>query len=138
MFTSLDDIRLIIKTLERVQNEFLSQKRTAESHARGVACGSALAGLIGGSCGLIISYSITAGITEGVTIPQIKADFVKQQNIMYISNFEKMYTNTEELHEELETKRRELIDIYSKLTTAGSLAFTLNGMPLGIHFTLIR
>ena len=144
LFASLDDIRSIINTLRRVQNGFLQAKRAAESHARSVAYGGALAGLIAGPVGLIISYAIATGVTEGVTIPQIEANFAQQLNTMsgYISSFEKMHTETEELQEVLDTKRQQLVEIYDKLSAAGKLAGTasntLDDVPLEEHFTAIR
>ena len=144
LYTSLNDIRSIIKTLKRVHNQFIQAKRAAQARARTGAYLGALAGLIAGPCGLIISYSIAVGITEGLTIPQIEADFAKQRRTMarYISGFENMYTETEELQEEIDTKRNQLIEIYGKLSTAGTITSmtedTMVGALRKIHFSNVR
>ena len=99
-----------------------------------MAYGSALVGLIAGPCGLIISYSIAAGVTEGLTIPQIEADFAKQRKIMagYITGFEKMHTETEELKQEIDAKLLELIEIHGKLNTTGSMAATAANLQMPV------
>ena len=144
LFNSLNDIRSIIKTLKRVHNQFIQAKRAAQARARTGAYLGALAGLIAGPCGLIISYSIAVGITEGLTIPQIEADFAQQRRTMarYISGFENMYTETEELQEEIDTKRNQLIEIQAKLSTAGTITAMTEDVIVGalrkIHFSNVR
>ena len=102
----------------------------------------ALAGLVAGPCGLIVSYSIAAGITEGLTIAQIEADFERQRSTMagYISGFENMYTETEELQKEIDTKRNRLIDakLSTAATTTGMTEDTIVGALRKIHFSNVR
>ena len=136
LFNSLDDIKSIIDTLKRVHDHFIAEKRAAEAHARAVAYGSAIVGLLAGPIGLVISYSIAAGVTEGLTIPQIEENFAQQREKMagYISGFEKMYTETEELKKEIDEKLLLLIEIHGKLSTTGSMAKTAatHQMPVDI------
>ena len=126
LYRSLDDIKSIIDTLKRVHDQFLAEKRAAEARARAVAYGSAAVGLLAGPIGLIISYSIAAGVTEGLTIPQIEADFAQQREKMagYISGFEKMHTETEELKEQIDEKLSLLLQIHAKIGRTGSMAKT--------------
>ena len=142
LYSTRNDIRSIIKTLERVQNNFIAERKAAEATTRAGAYTGALAGLIAGPIGLIISYSIAAGVTEGLTIPQIEADFANQREIIsgYIDGFENMYSETEALQKSLDTKRQQLIDIHGKLSASGSLAgntASIASMPT-LHFSTVR
>ena len=142
LYSTRNDIRSIIKTLQRVQSTFIAERKAAEAATRAGAYTSALAGLIAGPLGLIISYAITAGVTEGLTIPQIEEDFANQREIIsgYIDGFENMYSETEALQKSLDTKRKQLIDIHSKLSATGSLAGNtalVSSMPT-LHFNTVR
>ena len=135
------DLRSIIDTLERVQNNFIAEMKAAQASARVGAYVGALAGLILGPIGLIISYSVAAGVTEGMTIPQIEENFRNQRKKMseYIDGFERMYSETTELEEELKVKRQQLVGIHGKLSNTGSLAgnTAVRSIPL-IHFNVVR
>ena len=135
-----NELLSIVNTLKRVQDQFVREKQAAQASARAAAYGGAAAGLILGPIGLIISYSIAAGVTEGLTIPDIEADFQTQRNTIsgYIGGFKKMSEETKELQEQLDAKRKQLIDIHAKLSTTGSLAGTnMRAIPL-LHFNIVR
>ena len=135
-----NELLSIVNTLKRVQDQFVREKQAAQAKARADAYGGAAAGLILGPIGLIISYSIAAGVTEGLTIPDIEADFQTQRNTIsgYIEGFKKMSEETKELQEQLDAKRKQLIDIHAKLSTTGSLAGTnVRAIPV-THFNLVR
>ena len=130
----------IVNTLKRVQDQFVKEKQAAQASARAIAYGSAAAGLILGPIGLIISYSIAAGVTEGLTIPDIEADFAKQRQTIsgYIEGFKKMSEETKELQEQLEAKRKQLRDIHGKLSTVKVMAATdMRAMPT-VHYKRVR
>ena len=134
------ELTSIVNTLQRLQNQFIEERKKAEAEARREAYGGAAAGIILGPIGLILAYSIAAGVTEGHTIPEIEEDFKRQRKRMagYIEGFEKMWEQTKELQEGLDGKRHKLIDIHGKLSATGALAETnMTSIPL-LHFDLIR
>ena len=141
LFSARNDIRSVIKTLKRVHEEYIVERKAAEANARAGAYPSALAGLLAGPIGLIISFSIAAAVTEGHTIPKIEKDFANQRKIIsgYIDGFENMYSETEALQKRLDKKREQLIDIHAKLSATGSLAggTALLSIPL-VHFSTVR
>ena len=141
LYSARNDIRSIIKTLKRVHEEYIEERKAAEAAARAGAYPSALAGLLAGPIGLIISFSIAAAVTEAHTIPKIEEDFANQRKIIsgYIDGFENMYSETETLQKRLDEKRDQLIDIHAKLSATGSLAgnTALSAMPL-LHFATVR
>ena len=130
----------IVKTLKRVQDLFVKEKEEAQAAAREEAYAGAAAGLIFGPIGLIISYSIAAGITEGLSVPNIEKDFQDQRDTIsgYIKGFEDMSAETKALQEKLDAKRKQLIDIHGKLSTTGNLAgIPVRSIPV-LHFNLVR
>ena len=135
-----NELLSIVNTLKRVQDQFVREKQAAQASARAAAYGGAAAGLILGPIGLVISYSIAAGVTEGLTIPDIEADFAKQRQTIsgYIEGFKKMSKETNELQEQLDAKRKQLIDIHGKLSTTGSLAGADIKLMSIKHFNLVR
>ena len=141
LFASQNDIRSIVDTLKRVQDEFIAEKKAAKAKNRSEAYGGAAVGLIFGPIGLIISYSIAAGVTEGMSIPNIEADFAKQREVIsgYITGFETMRSETNALQKELDGRRKKLIEIHAKLSATGVLAgnTALKAMPM-IHFNTVR
>ena len=141
LYSTQNDIRTIIDTLKRVQDNFIAEEKAAAAKVRTEAYTGAMAGLVAGPLGLIISYSIAAGVTEGLTIPNIEEDFANQQKTLdgYVDSFEEMQSETKDLQERLDTKRKQLIEIHSKLSTTGSLAgnSALKSMPM-IHFNTVR
>ena len=133
------DINSIVETLKRVQNQFVAEKKAAQAKARAEAYGGALAGLVAGPIGLIISYSIAADVCEGINIPEIEKDFAKQRETIsgYINGFQEMHSETKALKERLDLKRKQLIDLHSKLSTTASVAGTKAAPPL-VHFPFLR
>ena len=140
LFSAQGNIRSIIKTLKRVQDEFITEMKAAQAKAREEAYTAAIIGLIFGPIGLMISYAVTTGVVEGVTVKEIEEDFAKQQDILsgYIDGFEQMYTDAKELQERLKKKRTQLIEIHSKLSATGSLSgINSKSLPV-LHFNIVR
>ena len=135
-----NDLSSIVSTLKRVQDQFINEKKAAESKARAAAYGGAAAGLIFGPIGLIISYSIAAGVTEGLTIPDIEKDFETQRETItgYINGFKSMSAETKALQKKLDSKRKLLIDIHGKLSATATLTGTDVKSIAVIHFDLVR
>ena len=135
-----NELLAIVNTLKRVQDQFVKEKKEAQAAARAEAYGGAAAGLIFGPIGLIISYSIAAGVTEGLSIPNIEKDFQAQRDTIsgYIKGFEDMSAETKALQEKLDAKRKQLIDIHGKLSTTGSLAGIQVRSIAVLHFNLVR
>jgi DNA repair exonuclease SbcCD ATPase subunit len=133
-------LRSIVNTLERVQDQFVQEKKAAQAAARAEAYGGAAAGLVFGPIGLIISYSIAAGVTEGLSIPNIEKDFQAQRDTIsgYIKGFEDMSAETKALQKKLDAKRKQLIDIHGKLSATGSLAGIEMRSIAVLHFNLVR
>jgi len=74
-------------------------------------------GLLGGPFGLLISYSITAGITEGLTRPGVMENFSKAVKRFegYEADFKEQYSNTSRVKTSLEASQKQLIDVESQL-----------------------
>lgn len=124
LMSTQNSINSIVNTLERVQNNFINEKKAAVAKQRAEAYGGAAAGLLFGPIGLIISYSIAAGVAEGLNIPEIEQDFKRQRDTIsqYIKGFDDMHSETKALSATLKTKRDQLIAVHGKLSAAGSLA----------------
>ena len=137
---SQNDLLSIVNTLKRVQDQFIQEKKEAEAKAREGAYVGALAGLVFGPIGLIISYSVAVGVTEGLTIKNIEKDFNSQRETIsgYIKGFENMSAETKALQEGLDAKRKLLIEIHAKLSTTGTLAGIEVKSIAVLHFNLVR
>jgi len=143
--SSLGDARTtetsIESSLERIQNDIVNKKKAAESSQRAAAYGGAAAGILAGPLGLIVSYSIAAGVCEGLSIPAIEEDFKNQRATIqgYISGFENMKTSADDLTSKLSAKRDQLIDIHGKLSAVGTMAGVVGkgNLPKTIFQTLL-
>ena len=100
------EIDSIMSKLETVQENFVEEKRAEQQKKRAEAYGGAAAGIVGGFVGLVISYSIAAGVTEGMTIPQIEKRFKEQRDKIsgYIAGFSKMSRDTATLAKQIDAK----------------------------------
>ena len=138
LYTSRNDLRSIIDTLQRLQNNFIEDQKAAIKRQRDKAYKTAAIGAAFGPIGLIISYAITGGVTEGMSIPNIEANFARQRETIagYIPGLELMYSETDAMQENLDEQRRQLVDIRGKLSVAGELAGT--DLSSEIHFNTVR
>lgn len=116
-----NDIGGIVGTLKKVHDRVIDHMQEEEAKRRKIAYGSAAVGALAGPFGLLVSYAIASGVTEGVTIPNIKAEFEKERKEVdkNIKSFERMQTQAKRLQGEIESKKAELIDIKEKLSTLG-------------------
>jgi hypothetical protein len=123
----------ILRSLERVQSTLIHEMlpacimQAAQAKQR-AGYGDAAAGIAVGPLGLIISYSIAAGICEGTNIPDIEKDFVSQRKTIegYKSGFETMKTEALSVQTKVKNKHEELEKIYPRLlygvSATGSLS----------------
>ena len=91
--------------------------------------GWAALGLLGGLFWLLISCSITAGITEGLTRPAVLEKFSKAVKRFegYETDFKEQYSNTSRVKTSLEASQKQLIDVESQLVVVkNDTAFALD------------
>lgn len=114
----------ILRSLERVQSTLIHEMKAAQAKQRAEAYGGAAAGIAFGPLGLIISYSIAAGICEGKNIPDIEQNFVSQRKTIegYKSGFETMKTEALSVQTKVKNKHEELEKIYGDMSATGSLS----------------
>ena len=70
----------ITDTLERVHTRLANEMGEAIAEQRAAAYSAATLGILGGPIGLIISYSVAAGVTEGDTVKDIRKKFQEQRD----------------------------------------------------------
>ena len=128
----------VTNTLERVHDTLSKEMEAAISKQRATAYGAAAAGAVLGLPGLIISYSIATGITEGKSVKDIRQQFKKQRNKIsdYIKNFNTMKNDTDSLKASLDKKKDSLSEIHSKLSCVGTMT-RMDAIPRG-HFDRVR
>lgn len=114
----------IVRGLKRVQDNIVNEKKAAQANQRYAAYGGAAAGLIAGPMGLIISYSIAAGVCEGLNIPAIEEDFSNQRKTIqgYVGGFEKMGTVAGQLQKRVDDKSIQLTKIRGQMSAAESMS----------------
>ena len=142
LYSAKSEISSIVTTLKKLQDKFVAEKKAAQKAERAKAYGGAAVGILGLGIGLLVSYGIAAAVVESLNIPEIERKFEDQRQTIsgYISGFEAMHSKAEALSKQLSEKRSQLIDIHSKLTTAGTLAgneSAAKSVPL-VHYGLIR
>jgi len=132
----------VTDTLKRVHDTLSSEMEEALAKQRATAYGAAAAGAIFGPIGLIISYSIAAGVTEGKTVNDLRQQFSEQRDKVsdYIKDFDTMKNDTDSLKASLDKNKDSLTDIHAKLSSAGTIAeIDVSMMPLpSFHFNMVR
>ena len=132
----------VTDTLKRVHDTLSSEMEEAVAKQRATSYGAAIVGAILGPIGLIISYSIAAGVTEGKTVNDLRQQFTEQRGKVskYIKDFDVMKNNTDSLKASLDKKKDSLTNIHAKLSSAGTIAgIDIAIMPLpSAHFNLVR
>ena len=126
LYSARSKIVTITNTLKRIQDELVDEVKKAKAQQRAAAYGGAAVGLIAGPIGLIISYSVAAGITEGHTIKQLEKNFQEQRQKVdkYIDEFNNMKNETDSLKNSIDEKRAALTEIHGKLSATSSVAKT--------------
>jgi uncharacterized phage infection (PIP) family protein YhgE len=114
----------VLRSLERVQSILIEQMKAAQAKQRAGAYGGAAAGALLGPLGLIISYSVAAGICEGKNIPDIEKDFKRQRQTIegYEKGFVTMKTEARSLQTKVNEKKVKLLKIHGDMSATGSLA----------------
>ena len=132
----------VTDTLKMVHDTLSSEMEEAVAKQRATSYGAAIVGAILGPIGLIISYSIAAGVTEGKTVNDLRQQFTEQRGKVskYIKDFDVMKNNTDSLKASLDKKKDSLTNIHAKLSSAGTIAgIDIAIMPLpSAHFNLVR
>ena len=111
---------LVVKAMQRVHTELLSEQKAAEARVRAAACGSVGVGALFGPIGQLIAQNLATGITEGYTIPRLEefCDSQRKNVEEYIVGFNKMHEETKGMADKIETRCEDLIKIHAKLATA--------------------
>ena len=81
LFEARLKIVTVVNTLERVHTMLVNELKEAIAGQREKAYGGAVAGILLGPIGLIISYAIAAGITEGKSVDLLKRNFKEQREL---------------------------------------------------------
>ena len=138
------DLGSIVRTLERVQNKFLDEKKKAKKKKKkkGLLKTAAVvtAGFVTGGLAVAAFGGIAAAIEHGMSIHDVEKKFRQQRDKIrgYIRSFGSMLTETKALLQQLNSKRQQLNDIHAKLSVTGTLAgIKLESLPL-THFKIIR
>ena len=116
-------LTLIVKAVQRVHRQ-LSDQKAAVARMRAAAYGAAAVGALFGPIGLLITYGVAAGITEGYAMQMFENVFdFKQKNVEeYIDGFKKMHEETKDIADKVKAKCDQLTSIHSKLATTEKLA----------------
>ena len=133
LFEARSKIVTVESTLERVHKVLAKELEEAIAKQREKAYGGEIAGILFGPVGLIIAYAIADGIMEGKSVDLLKRNFKKQrENVAsYIEKFNTMKDDTDSLKALLDKRKSTLIDIHSKLSSAGTIAgFDVTIIPL--------
>ena len=137
------ELNSVVHTLQRLQEQFLHDKKRAiskkkESGLLKAVIGIAAAFVGGGPFAAVLG--VVGALEDNMSIHDIEKEFKKQRETisMHIRGFGTMSAETKALQERLDGKRQKLIDIHAKLSATGTLAGTkLESLPL-IHFDLVR
>lgn len=117
----------LLTNLEALKNKAINEQKRAEATQRAESYGWAAVGVLFGPVGLVVSYSIAAGVTEGCLIENIEKAFEKQKSLMdgYKSDFESMKNNAEALKTKIDGKANHLQTVNVEL---GGLRGTVKDM----------
>ena len=116
-------LTVIVKAMQRVHTELLSEQKASEARVRVVTYAAEAAF---GPVDLLITWSngVAAGITEGYTIKKLNKEFSDRQQTNveeYIVGFKKIHEETREIADKIKTKCDNLLKIHTKLATTKEL-----------------
>ena len=135
------EIGPLVKTLMRLEENIKTETRGTQAKHVKMLIGEILAlGVLGGVIGITFSPLIPAGLVllHGTYI--LSANDWQQQNKIQVRKEEYGTISVElkKLSEGLDAKRKQVRDVYGKLTTTGTTAGTEMNIPMDTHYQFIR